>query len=165
MIEELLEKPYWVIDILPERVPEKGGGQFFTVEVWLLKDPALRQKQASFLLKLNCYYDLTIVRDEEKIRNPKPEDLESLIGREYLNILVGDSSLISVDHTDIYMTLYNPDERMLGLVEKLATGEGLYVRKSEERTWEAWEPTGSSGRAALEPTATPSEPWRRLTGS
>ena len=128
-IEELLEKPYWVIDILPERVPEKGGGQFFAVETWFLKDPALRRKQTSFLLKLNCYYDLTIVRDEEEIKNPKPQELVALIGREYLNILVGESFLISADHTDIYMTLYNPDERMLKLVDKLAAAEGLYVRK------------------------------------
>jgi hypothetical protein len=128
-IEELLEKPYWVIDILPERVPEKGGGQFFTVEAWFLKDPVLRQKQTSFLLKLNCYYDLTIVRDKEEIKNPKPQELVALIGREYLNILVGESALIAADHTDIYMTLYNPDERMLGLIEKVAIAEGLYVWK------------------------------------
>ena len=128
-IEELLEKPYWVIDILPEQVPEKDGGQFFAVEAWFLKDPALRRKQASFLLKLNCYYDLTIVRDEEEIRNPKPEESAALIGREYLNILVGRSALIAADPTDIYMTLYNPDEKMLGLIGKLATAEGLYARK------------------------------------
>ena len=129
MIEELLEKPYWVIDILPEQVPEKSGGQFFAVEAWFLKDPALRRKQTDFLLKLNCYYDLTIVREDEEIRNPKPEELASLVGCEYLNILVGEDALLSADHTDIYMTLYNPDERLLGLAEKLASAEGLFVRK------------------------------------
>ena len=129
MMEKLLEKPYWVIDILPEQVPEKGGGQFFAAEAWFLKDPALRRRQTRFLLMLNCYYDLTVVRDGETLRNPKPQDLSDLIGREYLNILVGEESLISVDHTDIYMTLYNPGERMLGLAEKLAAAEGLFVRK------------------------------------
>ena len=30
-IEELLEKEYWVVDILPERVPEGAPGQVFAV--------------------------------------------------------------------------------------------------------------------------------------
>ena len=131
MIEELLEKPYWVIDLLPEQVPEKSGGQFFAAEKWFLKDPDLRRKQIDFLLKLNCYYDLTVVRDEGEIRNPEPRELAALAGREYLNILAGENALISVDPTDIYMTLYNPDERMLELAGKLAEAEGLFLRKGE----------------------------------
>ena len=130
MIEELFEKPYWVIDLLPEQVPEKGEGQFFAVEAWFLKDPELRRRQTGFLLKLNCYYDLTIVRDEDdRTVNPGPYELADLIGQEYLNILVGEDSLISADPADIYLTLYNPDDRMLALTEKLATAEGLFVRK------------------------------------
>lgn len=131
MIEELLEKPYWVIDLLPEQVPEKSGGQFFAVEKWFLKDPDLRRKQIGFLLKLNCYYDLTVIRDEGEIRNPEPRELAALAGREYLNILAGENALISVDPTDIYMTLYNPDERMLELAGELAEAEGLFLRKGE----------------------------------
>ena len=131
-IEELLEKPYWIIDLLPEVVPEKNGGQFFSAEAWFLKDPDLRRRQVRFLLKLNCYYDLTIAGEEEEIRNPKPEELASLVGRKYLNILAGEHCLISADHTDIYMTLYNPDARMLELAEKLASAEGLFVRKGAD---------------------------------
>ena len=32
MIETLLNKPYWVIDILPEQVPEDSAGQYFAIE-------------------------------------------------------------------------------------------------------------------------------------
>ena len=131
-IEELLEKPFWVIDILPERVPEEGRGQFFAVEAWFLQDPALQQKKVDFLLKMNCYYDLTVVRDGEETRNPPPGELAAFVGREYLNILVGKQALISADHTDIYMTLYNPDKKMLRLAEQLAASEGLYVRQNKE---------------------------------
>ena len=31
MIEELLQKPYWVIDFLPQQVPADSAGQFFAV--------------------------------------------------------------------------------------------------------------------------------------
>ncbi|WP_026511296.1 helix-turn-helix domain-containing protein [Butyrivibrio sp. LC3010] len=29
--DELLQKPYWVIDILPEQVPRESKGQFFEI--------------------------------------------------------------------------------------------------------------------------------------
>ena len=49
MIETLLHKPYWVIDILPEQVPEGSSGQYFAVErCWLQpgQNAALRRKYA-----------------------------------------------------------------------------------------------------------------------
>jgi len=128
MIEELMKKPCWIIDILPERVPENSPGQFFRIEGWFLKDPALRKKQADFLLRLNCYYDLTVVDDEQEIKNPKPEELCARIGQEYLNILIGEG-LITVDCTDSYMTLYSADEKLLELAQRLATAGGLFVWK------------------------------------
>ena len=78
-----------------------------------------------------CFPDLEIVntRVHNLTVNPGPYELADLIGQEYLNILVGEDSLISADPADIYLTLYNPDDRMLALTEKLATAEGLFVRK------------------------------------
>lgn len=35
-IEELLEKPFYVIDFLPEQVKPDARGQFFDVECYLL---------------------------------------------------------------------------------------------------------------------------------
>ena len=29
---ELLEKPYWVVDILPKQVPKDSAGQYFKLE-------------------------------------------------------------------------------------------------------------------------------------
>ena len=127
-IDELLTKPCWIIDILPEQVPGNGPGQFFAIEKAFLHDPDLRRKQADLLLKLNCYYDLMLVRDEEEIRNPAPEKLAELIGREYLIILIGDA-LISADNTNTYMALFGPDEKLLELIRKLAAAEGLFVWK------------------------------------
>ena len=132
-IEELLGKPCWIIDILPERVPEGSGGQYFAAEKVFLRDPTLRRRQASFLLKLNCYYDLALADAEGgEQRNPDPETLCGLAGREYLYIFAGENALITSDCTDTYMTLYNPDERMLALAEKIAAAEGLFVWRGDE---------------------------------
>ena len=38
LTQELLEKPCWVIDFLPRRVPEKSGGHFFEVEQFYLDE-------------------------------------------------------------------------------------------------------------------------------
>ncbi len=62
-IDELLEQPYWVVDILPEQVPANSPGQYFAVEDYYLKKPriaALHRKFAEILLKLNCYFDLSL---------------------------------------------------------------------------------------------------------
>ena len=59
MIDDYLEMPYWIIDILPRRVSKEDGGRYFKVEEYFLKHPEvsrLRQKFCNILLKLNCYY-------------------------------------------------------------------------------------------------------------
>ena len=35
-VEALLEKPCWVLDFLPQRVPADSPGQYFAVEAYLL---------------------------------------------------------------------------------------------------------------------------------
>ena len=37
LIDELLQMPYWIIDILPEQVPEDSPGQYFSVEKYFLE--------------------------------------------------------------------------------------------------------------------------------
>ena len=50
-IDELLEKPCWIVDILPEQVPEDSPGQYFPVEKFYLRDSSLRRKQLNMILK------------------------------------------------------------------------------------------------------------------
>lgn len=126
IIDELLEKPYWIIDILPKQVPRLSPGQYGAVEQYYLKDPSLRQKQFNIITKLNCYYDIALQRETRLTRNPEPELLKSVIGTDYLNILIGET-LIVIDHTDTYMTMYNADHDLLNLVRQLASAEGLFV--------------------------------------
>ena len=126
-IENLLQKPYWVIDILPEQVKKDSPGQYFKVEPFFLKDKDLRRKQLNVLLKLNCYYDFTVVLDDgEVLRNPSPDMMEELVGKKYMSVQV-EEALIVADPADTHITLYNAIGRILELVKMIVTGEGMFV--------------------------------------
>ena len=131
-IEELLEKPYWVIDILPKQVPAESPGRFFDVERYLLEHPqvdALKARKLSVLLKLYCYYDVRISIDvcETWAENPSPEMLCKALDSYLYVLLPGETALITADPGDIYMTLYNASDDLLSLVRLLAEAEGLFV--------------------------------------
>lgn len=124
-IDELLQSPCWIIDILPEQVPADGPGQFFAVEKYFLQKDrlaAIKEKHINVLLKLNCYRRLSV--DGEA--NPPPERLAAAAKSRSLCLRV-DGALILSEPDDTHMTLFAPDERLLALVRALAAGEGLYV--------------------------------------
>ena len=63
-IDEMLDLPYWIIDILPRQVPAEGGGQYFSVEQYILNSSmmdAICQRFARLLLKINCYEDIAVL--------------------------------------------------------------------------------------------------------
>ena len=134
-IESLLEKPYWLIDVLPKQVPAGSAGQYFKAEryflSWLDK---ISWKFARVLIRLNCYYDLQVSTDGETwILNESPGDLarrfeESAASHFPLSVLIGpDEALVTFSGDDHYMTLYNPHEELLELVRQCAQAEGLFV--------------------------------------
>ena len=130
-IEELLEMRYWIIDILPKQVPKDSPGQYFAVEEYFLKEPrisAIKRKHVSVILKLNCYRDISL--DDETAVNPSPEAISEAMRGRYVCIRVDDSMIVS-EPDCTYMTLYNPDEQLLGLITALAKGEGLFVWNHE----------------------------------
>ncbi len=126
-VEELLQTPCLVIDILPEQVPVNSPGQYFAVERYFLSGAhlsALKQKHADLILKLNCYRELTL--DGESAADPPPEKIAEAVLTRYVCVLLGDSMIVS-EPDATHLTLYNPDDRLLGLIRTLAAGEGLYV--------------------------------------
>lgn len=130
-IDELLLTPYWIIDILPEQVPKDSSGQYFAVEKYYLAGDRLadiKQKHINVILKLNCYRDISL--DEESSLNPPPERIAEEMRSRYLCIMTGGSMIIS-EPDDTYMTLYNPDKKLLELVKTIASGEGLFVWKGK----------------------------------
>ncbi len=129
-IEELLEMPYHIIDILPEQVKADSPGQYFAVERYWLEPSRLstvKRKHADLVLKLNCYRAVSL--DEETETNPEPERIAEAIMTRYVCIRIGDT-LITSAPDDLYLTVYNADEALLKPLETLCRGEGLYLRKS-----------------------------------
>jgi len=129
-INEILQTPFWVIDILPKQVPEKNSGQFFTIEKYFTEDDriaGIKQKHINLILKLNCYMEISM--DDET--NPPPAKVAHEMRRRYVWIRHGDSMIIS-EPDDAHMTLFNPDEDLLELVKTLAQGEGMYVWQPKE---------------------------------
>lgn len=135
-IEDLLLKPYWIVDILPKQVPAKSGGQYFTIEKYFLSSPhvdAIYRKFVNVLLKLNCYLDIMVfqVEDESWTENPAPEGLEQMVlkRRPLFVVLKQSTSMISITGEDHNMTVYGPDEETLQLLISIASAEGLHVWK------------------------------------
>ena len=134
-IETLLEKPYWLIDILPKQVPAGSAGQYFEAERYFLSRlDEISRKFAQVIIRLNCYFDLRVSIDGETwILNESPEVLvrrfeDSAASHSPLSVLVGSGdALITFSGDDHYMTLYNPDEELLELVRQCAQAEGLFV--------------------------------------
>ena len=129
-IEELLNTPSWILDILPKQVPAGSAGQYFAIEQYL-RDTQLsdiKKKHVNLILKLNCYRDISL--DEDKEINISPEKIADAIHKRYVNIMVKDAMIVS-EPEDTYLTIYNPDEDLITLVRELASGEGMFVWKNE----------------------------------
>ena len=129
-IDYLFEKDCYVIDFLPCRVNKDNKGDFFAIENYYL-DKKLREQFLDVILKLNCYYSIE-VNDDEYV------DIEDLSQRvldneEYFNIYLEEKDcLLTLDSDDSHMSVYNPDEQLLKLLDKLATGSGLYLWRAYE---------------------------------
>ena len=125
-IEELLEKPYWIIDILPKQVPKDSPGQYFAIEDFFLKEQLteIKKKHIDVILKLNCYVDISI--DGEK--NPAPERIRDIMMERYVYIMLGDSMVLS-EPDDTHMTVFNPDKELMDLIREISSSEGLFVWK------------------------------------
>lgn len=139
-IEELLDQPYYIMDILPMQVPADGGGQYFRVEQYYLNNiEQLSRRYAEVLLKFNCYSDMAFSHDAEHWQlNPAPEDIVQMVNAGmwedpakscvYVTLAEG-RMLLTLQRGSTHMTLYNPDEELLQLLSRLASVEGLFVWK------------------------------------
>ena len=131
-IDELLQKPCWIIDILPEQVPKDSPGQFFAVEKYFLgkeRMSEIKQKHINLVLKLNCYRRVST--DEEKEGNPAPERIAEEMRTRYLYIMLDDAMILS-EPDDTHMTFFGSDGETLELIRKLAPSEGLFVWQPPE---------------------------------
>ena len=125
-IDELLNTPYWIVDILPAQVPKGSPGQYFTIEDFFLHEQLaeIKRKHLNVILKLNCYMDISLKGE----LNPPPERIRAVMDEEYVYILASDSMILS-EPDDTHLTVFNPDDRVLELLMPIAAGEGLFVWK------------------------------------
>ena len=66
LVEELLEAPYFVADILPERAPKDSDGQYFAVEKYFLAPERLAdiyRRHAEVMLRFNCCHSMLVTFD------------------------------------------------------------------------------------------------------
>ena len=137
IIDRLLEKEYHVIDILPDQVKDCRG-QFFAADEFFRTPERLRPLRTRFaniIVKLNCYYDISVCFYPEEVweKNPAPADLTDRItampDNKMARVMIeGEEAMIDIDGCDTYMTIYGAEGELLGRVEALAKAEGLFVR-------------------------------------
>ena len=106
--------------------------------------PNSTKKLTNILLKLYCYQDFLISAGDAVIENPAPGQLTDLIdhcfegewrSREYINVILPEChSMIILNGDDLYMTLYDPEERLTDLVSSLAHAEGLFFYKARRES-------------------------------
>ena len=156
MTEALLNKPYWVIDLLPEQVPENSAGRYFAIERYFLQQPRIADIHRRFtdiLLKLNCYSDFLVCLSdrEQPVRNPEPERLASWISAEQKDlciVLAEEDVLITLNHDGTCMTVYNPSEALLDRIGSLAAAHGLFRwQPKQENRIGGTDVSGSAGIA------------------
>jgi hypothetical protein len=141
LVEELLEKPCRVVDILPERVPAEAGERYFTVEKYFCRAERRRElyrKFAEILLKLNAYDDMAVSFDggETWETNPDPEDfaerVTGLSGGAYLRVLFeARGVMIDLDTGDFYMAVFGAEKALTDRLRKLSAAEGFFFRSPE----------------------------------
>ncbi len=134
LVEELLEKPYQVVDFLPEQVPEGSAGQFFAVEKYYMNPERMkgfRKKFADILIRLNCFFDFSVCEAQEDVftDNPAPEWLEGKIleNADLCVLLPEEKVLITLNRDDLYMSVYNAGGKVLEIIRKLAEANGMFV--------------------------------------
>lgn len=136
-IDEIMQKPFHIIDILPKRVEEGSAKQYSAVEKYYTSSSRItdvRSRLAGVIIKLSCYYNIAIAEspEEEWQSSPDPELLFSQFractGAGQLCVSIGSGEqLIVLDGCDTYMTVYNADEELLEMLGRLAASEGLFL--------------------------------------
>ena len=69
-IDELLQEPYWIIDILPGQVPKDSPGQYFAVEKYFLAGDRLaeiKQKHINLILSEPDDTHMTVFDPDERL--------------------------------------------------------------------------------------------------
>ena len=138
IIYRLLEKPCYIVDFLPQQVPKGCGRNFFKVENYFLNEYeryGIRDKFVRIILKAMCYYPISVYC-EKWIEQPEPEQVVKIINTITENhsgdmnvVFTSKDVLLQFGWDCLNISVYNPDEEMRILFEKIVTSEGMFWRK------------------------------------
>lgn len=141
-IDEMLTKPYWVIDILPEQVPAENDGQYFKIAQYMLINPQkneIYQKFARVIIKLNCYHLITVGNpDRGWKRNPHPQTLarqlaECAAGQCPIFVFVPKfDAMLYLSGDEHYITCYNLNDELQRMLGIFTQSEGLFLWQPEQ---------------------------------
>ncbi len=142
IIDELLFKDCYLIDIFPRQISKERKDRYFALEEFYSDEEEIEligRKFLNVILKLYAYYDFEAVMNDNGENITEFDDIVEEIrgcyetGRGDINIVMNNgNSLLSVYGDSLYMCLYAPDEEMLELVSSLAASEGLFFRRAPE---------------------------------
>lgn len=140
IVDELLKKECYIIDLLPETVSKNSIGQFLDVEYYLLnskRHSVLKDKFVGIILKLMCYYHISVLWNGW-IDWPKPELIENAISEIMINhsgtldcLFPEEHALLVFNWDCLNLSVYNPSETMQRLFKQIAFSEGLFWRVAE----------------------------------
>ena len=140
IVDRLLETPCYIIDFIPQQVPKNCGGQYFKVENYFLNHSdryGLRDRFIRTILKAMCYYPVSVYWGEW-IEQPSPEQVAEIIDTIMENhsgdmnmLFTSKDALLQFGRDCLNISIYNPDEEMCRLFEKIATSEGMFWRKDD----------------------------------
>lgn len=139
ILQRLLDSTVYIIDYLPMTVPKDGAGLFFDVEYYLLnssKKTDIKNRFTAVIHKLMCYYRMDVLWGQWEEKAP-PERIDKIIDEIMenssgeLNCVFPDIDMLLVFSWDsLNIDIYNPPEDVMELLDKIASSEGLFFRKS-----------------------------------
>jgi len=137
-VEALFEKEAYLIDIFPKTVPPKDDGRYFAVGKYLQRScSGFESALARIVMKLYCYYDMSVITQDTELEAPAPEQLIAVIENGYskasgfVNILLPEcDALLAFSGGDLYMTVYNAPGDVKELISQLARAEGLFFYRA-----------------------------------
>ena len=137
-MEELLSAPLYVADPLPEQVPKDSKGNYFATDNYWYESGAYKGFQSRYidmLEKLGCYYALDFTLGGRDAGTPAPAEMKQLVRdtlarKEDVVVFTGDmESMLLLSWDSPSMAVYGPCSNLVRLLDRLATGEGMFFWK------------------------------------
>lgn len=142
LAEEILERPYQIVDIFPARVPREGADRYGRTARYFEEPQRLRRiyrRYAEILLRLHCYWPMRVSFDwgETWEEDPEPETfaekVENLPGNGHLRVLfLPQETLIDLDAPDTSLTVFSPEPVLWEMLRKMAAAEGFFTWQPPE---------------------------------